>query len=582
MPYLAFVSTRSVVKSSSISPGEEITLPFARPENAGESAIFEGVIRIPPLASSDIDIVPDDCLTSLEIAGESLPLTQWGRATCDWNKGVHVDLRNWRGSGLGWSEIPFTVSVNNNGGSMGLRVRSSRSATLLSLPFLVPLLVALMALAAILLRKGLSAGVSAMIIFGLILRWAYLVSTNFQERAHDVAAHISYIQHLSAQGTLPSIASGWAFFQPPLYYALMALVHRMGGEGEATYLVMQLCSLLCSGVLLVAGAVLFQRVFPRGNLSVLLIALLAAWPALIIHSVRISNDPLLHCLSAVGLVLLLRWYDLRQRRDLYVVAILAGLAVLTKANGITLFASLITIYLSAELSSRSYPTWGARVGLLKRTALLSLPFAAASLVTFGRGVLAHLSDPKVDWLVGQAFNWMNNRLLVSNTPFEYFYFDLQTFLKVPFLNPWLDESGRQFFWNYVLKSSLFGEFSFAFRGASTLALVLSALVVAIVLYVVLYVMTLRKADFRRVLPYLLALGIQIGFLLLFRIGTPVSGNADFRYVAPLLLPLFVLFGLSLKSLMEHDRFVLARLGSAAALLLVGCSGVFFLLLIAGS
>ena len=52
----------------------------------------------------------------------------------------------------------------------------------------------------------------------------------------------------------------------------------------------------------------------------------------------------------------------------------------------------------------------------------------------------------------------DNSVLVRNNPGNFLFFDLRTFLTQPYTDPWHDELGRQFFWNYLAKTSLFGEF----------------------------------------------------------------------------------------------------------------------------
>ena len=104
----------------------------------------------------------------------------------------------------------------------------------------------------------------------------------------------------------------------------------------------------------------------------------------------------------------------------------------------------------------------------------------------------------------------------------------------PFENAWDDELVRQYFWNYMMKTSLFGEFVLLRKGAG----VVFAEAVN-VSFLVLLVYGIRgfwkKNVSRRSLLFtaqFLAFVLALAFL---RFKHPFSCSNDFRYIAPVLL-----------------------------------------------
>ena len=53
---------------------------------------------------------------------------------------------------------------------------------------------------------------------GVLLRCVYAASTPYFVRAWDWDGHLEYITHVADHWTIPSAASGWETYQPPLYY----------------------------------------------------------------------------------------------------------------------------------------------------------------------------------------------------------------------------------------------------------------------------------------------------------------------------------------------------------------------------
>ena len=128
----------------------------------------------------------------------------------------------------------------------------------------------------------------------------------------------------------------------------------------------------------------------------------------------------------------------------------------------------------------------------------------------------------------------DNSVLVRNNPGNFLFFDLRTFLTQPYTDPWHDELGRQFFWNYLAKTSLFGEFKLLETPKGLwLASIISACFVAFVGF------GLRgfwKSRWDKVQVVIAAQAfLFFAAMIALRLKYPFSCSNDFRYIVPVLL-----------------------------------------------
>jgi tetratricopeptide (TPR) repeat protein len=70
--------------------------------------------------------------------------------------------------------------------------------------------------------------VDAVLFAGLIVLWVALFANNLGElpplTGYDVDGHVAYIRYLQQHHALPTAQEGWEMFQPPLYYAISAVM----------------------------------------------------------------------------------------------------------------------------------------------------------------------------------------------------------------------------------------------------------------------------------------------------------------------------------------------------------------------
>jgi len=167
---------------------------------------------------------------------------------------------------------------------------------------------------------------------------------------------------------------------------------------------------------------------------------------------------------------------------------------------------------------------------------------------------------------------MNKRLFVGNGFKNYTYFDADKFIKQPYTSSWEDWGGRQYFWNYLLKTSLFGEFSFNNNLQPRLGLILSWIFLVVLFYGIIgFILGAKK----NIIIFSNAL-LLLFLIFLFKFKIPASSNGDFRYIFPSLLS-FIPFNSYALEYFKKTNIAIFYFGAVASILFVLLSALFFIL-----
>jgi len=214
--------------------------------------------------------------------------------------------------------------------------------------------------------KSASSWLLALIVFCyLVLGTLYAVLTP-KWQAPDEPAHFNYIKHLAENGQLPVLQPGdypyqyledikaakfppsmsisairYESHQPPLYYALGALLYRLTSAlgPDVQFFTLRLFSVILGALVLVTAHQVVCTVFPvKPFLALAATAFIAIVPMHITFTAAINNDTL-----AELVLLLILWRSVRivrtslDTRQAIITGILLGLALLTKT---TIYVSL--------------------------------------------------------------------------------------------------------------------------------------------------------------------------------------------------------------------------------------------------
>jgi hypothetical protein len=571
-----------------------INLPFLQDMPPGTEYVISGTIQYKRwLNGSVAHLIPDDHLLAIRVNRRKTALTGIpASALCDYTNGFHYNFSEYLHEGANHIEI----RIKNTIGPSGLAFRTSYQDLRLLIGALIGMLLVCGLVYLLLLDTAFDQVFALILTGGFLIRVFYFLNTPFDVRTHDVGGHLQYIEYLVNNHMIPAIHYGWQTYQPPLYYLVTAFVYKLFNWAGITQTaqiwrgVQFLSLLLFMGFLGVTlgivknaiGKLPFSSdrddsdseprtaVLASGDsrlpIGYLIFALIVFWPSGIIHSARIGNDVLFYLFYALGLAYLIKWRDDDTKRSLYRSFLSITLAFITKANALALYLIFGVVYLiklGSAPSKREY---------LAPTLVLVVILLVGFGVTFGRMVEAKLQGSKDNFVVANASGLQG--VTVGNGPRNYLSFDVQSFVTEPYVNPFEDKGGRQYFWNYLFKTGLVGEFGYNSPANRVLAIVLSIAFLMMLLYTGVSVIV-----FHSYFKGQLVLALNVIILLLsaiaFRISIPAACSNDFRYILPFLISFGGFFGFGIWGYRQQKWYWLEQVGYGLALVFIATSIGFF-------
>ncbi len=372
--------------------------------------------------------------------------------------------------------------------------------------------------------------VSLILVASLPIQLLYQSHTPLTERTYDVLGHLQHVEFIAYQGSLPPAVYCHECFQPGLYYAVAAAVYSAARTTRIfdPMLALQFLSLAWFWVFLVMSARIVSLWFPQQREVWLATVLLAFWPAGFLHSARVSNDIPLYAFFATCLYFVLSWWKTGNRRHLMVAAIVAGCGVLIKTTMMPLIVALAILILYRIFSER-------RVGGAWSSYLLPLLLMTA-------GIVVYLIQSSLRGDIAPPFRDNSPAMYVGNSWKQYLVLNAPAYFKSPFVDSRQSGTGREYFWNYLLKSSMFGDFSAWFQKPVQrfLALVMSPLLLGLVVLFWIGVARNMRRSARQSMPLVVVIAVSIFSVFALRFYNPYAGNNDFRYIYPALIPIVLL------------------------------------------
>jgi hypothetical protein len=413
--------------------------------------------------------------------------------------------------------------------------------------------------------------VVALVLAGLLVEVDYLGYTPVSMRGYDTLSHIYYVDYVAEHLRVPPLdILCTTCGHPPLYYAVAALWSKVvAGAWIPRELGLQWLSLLLSFGFVVFALLLLRSFIERPATFRLAAALVVFWPSGILNSVRVHNDALASVAMLAALYFIAVWDRHGRRRDFYGALTACVLALLTKSTG---YAVAATLLLVAMLRLRPAELRRQRMG---QAALVLLVLVGAALLPMA--LRGPTSSPSLCKRVLGGACYVPPEAFVTNRPVNYLYFDLPGFLR--------DTSSlhyppaQDYFWNGVVKSSLFGVMRLGedFDGGRhrVLAALLSVLLLATLAVCVVALLSSRTFDWQRHRVLIIASASMLVLLVAFRAVIPTPFHEDFRHIFPALVPFCLFYGKSVERLGRRSG-VLYKSGVGLGLLMVVSSVAFFL------
>jgi hypothetical protein len=548
---------------------KKISLPFFEYSEEQGKYIFTGKIYCAKVSQKKIKIIPDAGVEYIMINGRKVSFDNIDiRSLSDNQKGFDIDIEPYIHKG----ENNFEIKIYSYAGFASLKINNSFRDRLYM--FLNLLIIVLSALLFYYLLQSLKFDRITVIIMvcSLIVNLIYLINTSYIERNYDVEGHLKYIQYIEEHYSLPKPDSGWENFQPPLYYITGAIVYKLAKiTGLPETRALQVLSLIYFHIFLIFGIFVFKRIKFFYEESKYLYypaaALLVFWPSGIINSIRITNDIMYYMFYTAGLYFFIKWHDEKIDKFLYTAAICTFLGTITKFNCVFLGAviGISLIYkLIKEKNKKKY---------VKNIIIISIIISCGILLIFLRNY-SHATYNN-EW-ISMSVNGLDAWLSVENKANNYLYFDTKNFINEPFTNSRDDSKGRQFFWNYLFKTGLFGEFSFPSDLHQNLGSVISFLFLIMLFFFITGYLTAGKPLIQNSGILLLNIFVLILSVFSYRVKYPFSCNGDFRFIYPLLITFIPLCIYSIS--MCKEKIILLYTGYIITCLFIISTILFFITL----
>jgi hypothetical protein len=510
---------------------EDVPFPFLRQTSAPVKEYHVSAdIDYRPYQFASFTLLPTLCLSSAEINGKPIALPP---DHCDFIRGYDVRLPTGPDA-AGSQPIHMDAKISNPLADtfdiFGLSVRA---------PTGHPIVLTLSLIASAALAGGLylalrrwhfSNIISLILVASLPIQLLYQSHTPVIHRTYDVLGHLQHIEFIAYYGSLPPSDYCHECFQPSLYYAVAATVYstaRATGIFDPMQ-VLQFFALAWFWVFLVMSARIVSLWFPEQREVQLATALLAFWPAGFLHSARVSNDIPFYAFFATCLYFVLSWWKTGSRRDLIVAAIVAGCGLLIKTTMMPLIVAIAILILYRIFSERH---------MGKAWFSYMLP-----LLVMISGIAIYITQSSLRGNMRPPFQDNSPAMYVGNSWKKYLVLNTASYFTSPFVESLRAGTGRGYFWNYLLKSSMFGDFSgwFPKPVQRFLALVMSPLLLGLVILFGIGVARSVSREARQSLPLLVVIAVSILSVFALRVYNPYSGNNDFRYIYPALIPIVLI------------------------------------------
>ncbi|MDR1736442.1 MAG: phospholipid carrier-dependent glycosyltransferase [Oscillospiraceae bacterium] len=333
--------------------------------------------------------------------------------------------------------------------------------------------------------RGRSAGalVTLLIILGVIVRVGYGHYTGYALRQHDlgqwnpssgefISGHARYLAHY-IENWSPIQEAFWQSHHPPFYYLIGGkiigfLTGTMGRSLFSALESLQWFGAAVSGMTLVVCRRLFSCLGLRGGPLAAGMALLCFHPSLIILSGSISNENLAVFFMLAAVLLALQWYQKPSWVNTALLALSVGLGILTKLSTVQILpvaAVFIIMKLRGIKSAEGLAPLLRRLSVLLTVCVpLGLWPVLFSWIRFG--VSPGFTQPSGAVMYVGDYSFAQR--LFGNLP--------QQLGTLPYtsMRPETDSNIPM----HILKSSLFGEFTFG--GVNALALVFFCVNLAII------------------------------------------------------------------------------------------------------
>ncbi|MDD5020738.1 MAG: glycosyltransferase family 39 protein [Endomicrobiaceae bacterium] len=195
----------------------------------------------------------------------------------------------------------------------------------------------------------------------------YVLCTSIEEYQYDLyfdnnGGHVGYIFYILNKLTLPNFnfspVERGMFYHPPLHHIISAIWIRINifmGVLTKNQAIenLQFLTLFYSGCMIVIFYKLFRELTLKKLALVIPFAIVCFHPQFIMFSGSLNNDILFLALSFATVLFVIKWYKNPNIKNIIKVAILLGLAFITKLLALILIPAVFIIFLIKFLNNKN-------------------------------------------------------------------------------------------------------------------------------------------------------------------------------------------------------------------------------------
>lgn len=462
----------------------------------------------------------------------------------------------------------------------------------------------------------------ALLLAGFILRVGYMLYSPAGGRQQDTFSknyngHEAYAWTLFETGKLPT-TNEYQFYHPPLNAMVQAtfmkftsgltsVLERIVGEGyfpdaflkgkpsyldAERYYLYSTCQIL-SVLYTVITAVTLVKIISLFGFSdktkILTTAFVVLYPRQIQFSGMLNNDVISYMLGILALYYALKWQKGRKSLAyLLLCALAVGLGMMAKLSSATICMPIAGLFIYEFVL-----TLRKKEGAMDLRTMI-LQYCAFLLLCAPIGLWFQLyASSRFGQEFGFVFSKLNKKLYTGDHSFFarfIFPFDFSEFFGSIYCRPF---SANYYLFNYALRSSIFGEFSYWQGEGFAVSSVLFAYLSAILLFICIVWCVIRGIKTRKdenglykrtgfafvdVLFMILLVQSQVLSEVYFYIKMPYGCTMDFRYIMPLILGMGLLLGMTRKMLAVEGgktSTVLDRLLLLSVIAFLASSSLFY-------
>lgn len=482
--------------------------------------VLQQELDLPRVHPTTFVFYPLDFLRAISVNGHDVPAAGLPLSGAS-EEGRSINLAPFLHPGV--NQLALQMEARWGEASFNLAVSPWDRCYLMLLVFVLGATGATAALLYIGLRASTPLPEMVLLLSGIALRIIYFFGTPYFVRSFDFSGHTDYLDYVARHLSLPPANAGWESFQPPLYYivagGITKLLLLLGMAESQRFVLWQGISLLLSvGVLAAGWAIAMLLYEKRDSRRLYLLAILAVAPPLVFNAARVSNDGLLALLACVWLALLLFYWRRPGKTILVWLAVVLGLALLTKANAIAfVIVTSICLLLDRRFTARS------------RIISLGVTLAICTAISGGYYLPRAFHANEVGVYVVGNLHSLSAHVGIDHVFTKSLIFNPAKVVRYPF-----DESlgpRRDYFLEVFFKTMLMGEW---IKAAPYKFLARWMLIVALLLVPFLALGLVRRAD--RDVPLVITLAVVFLSQWLFLQCAPYLSTQDMRYSVVLLAP----------------------------------------------